>query len=281
MNIAEALKFGDVRLADVGIAEHRLEASSLLTFALRRERSFLIAHPEYDLTSDEDASYRNVIARREGREPFQYIVGRQEFYGFDFEVNPNVLIPRPETELLVERAIVELSSIDSPEFCEIGVGSGCISVAILKHVPTARATGVDISETALEVAARNALLNGVENRLMLRASDVFSELGDKAFDAVVSNPPYIPESEFVDLQPEVRDFEPASALTDGGSGLSIIRRIIDETPARLVAGGILIVEIGFGQAESVRLMLRDDVWRSAEFLLDLQLIERTLVAVKH
>jgi len=281
MNIAEALKFGDVRLADVGIAEPRLEASSLLTFALRRERSFLIAHPEYDLTSDEDASYRNVIARREGREPFQYIVGRQEFYGFDFEVNPNVLIPRPETELLVERAIVELSSIDSPEFCEIGVGSGCISVAILKHVPTARATGVDISETALEVAARNALLNGVENRLMLRASDVFSELGDKAFDAVVSNPPYIPESEFVDLQPEVRDFEPASALTDGGSGLSIIRRIVDETPARLVAGGILIVEIGFGQAESVRLMLRDDVWRSAEFLLDLQLIERTLVAVKH
>lgn len=280
MNIAEALAAATERLENSGIPESRREAASLIAFAIGRERVFLIAHPEYILTVAETAAIDDSVKRRSAREPFQYIVGRQEFYALDFEVSPSVLIPRPETELLVARAIDELSKIDEPQFCEIGVGSGCISISVLYNVPNATAVGLDISEAALAVARKNAARHNVLGRLDLRSSDIYGSLTPRQFHAILSNPPYIPSSDMPALQPEVSEFEPRVALTDGGSGIEIIERIIAGAPTFLLDGGILMLEIGAGQSEIVCEMFDPMVWRTVIVLPDLQQIPRTVIAVK-
>ena len=278
MNIDAALKDAADALDAADVADARPQAASLLAFALNRDRTFLFAHSGQELTSDELAAFTSLIRRRSSREPYQYIVGRQEFYGLDFQVTPDVLIPRPETEILVEAAIKHLSKIDKPRFCEIGVGSGCISVAILHAHPTATAAAGDISEAALTIARRNAKLNGVADRLTLIESDVFANVPDEEFDAIVSNPPYVSRLDLDSLQAEVRDFEPVTSLSDGGDGLSIIRRIVDGAPSRLKKGGCLLMEIGFDQSSRVEAMFDRAVWSSVELLPDLQGIPRIVTA---
>lgn len=279
MRLDAALSGARERLAAAGIAEPAREAASLLAFTLEKDRSFLFAHPEYELSADAASNFTNIVARREQREPFQYITGRQEFYGLDFRVTPDVLIPRPETEILVEAAINRLLPLSNPRFCEVGVGSGCISVSILNAVPAAAGVGLEISQAAIEVAAANAERLGVGDRLELRLSDVFAALRtDERFDLIAANPPYVPAAEIAGLQAEVGRFEPHSALTDGADGLSVIRRIINEAPGHLSCGGWLLVEIGAGQAEDVAAMLQKGLWDSIEFLPDLQSIPRTLSA---
>lgn len=276
--LAEILREAGDRLEESGVADARREAASLLEFALSRNKTFLYAHPEYELSTAEESRYRTYFERRAAREPFQYIVGRQEFYGLEFEVTPEVLIPRPETEMLVGRAIDALSGMDSPRFCEVGVGSGCIAVSILFHVPKANATGLDISAGALQIAGRNAENHGVADRMELRQSDVFSALRGQKFDLVVSNPPYVRAADVVGLQPEVRDFEPHAALTDGSDGVSIIRQIIEGAPEFLKPGGGLFIEIGFDQGYEVGKMLRSNVWEYAEIVPDFQGIPRMAAA---
>jgi release factor glutamine methyltransferase len=222
--------------------------------------------------------FKSVIRQRAKREPFQYITGRQEFYGLEFEVRPGVLIPRPETEFLVEAAIEVLSPIDNPRFYEIGVGSGCISVSILHAVQGARAVAVDTSDAALELADRNADKHGVAERLELISGDTF-ERAIGQFDLIVSNPPYIPHGDIQALQPEVRQFEPREALAGGPDGLSVIERIVDDAPLRLLPAGVLLVEIGFDQAESVEKLFDQNVWQRVEFIADLQDIPRIAMAV--
>ena len=278
MNIDAALKDAADALDAADVADARPQAASLLAFALNRDRTFLFAHSGLELTSDELAAFTSLIRRRSSREPYQYIVGRQEFYGLDFQVTPDVLIPRPETEILVEAAIKHLSEIDKPRFCEIGVGSGCISVAILHAQPSATVVAGDISEAALTIARRNAKLNGVSDRLTLIESDVFANVPDEEFDAIVSNPPYVPRLDLDSLQAEVRDFEPVTSLSDGGDGLSIIRRIVDGAPSRLKKGGCLFMEIGFDQSSRVEAMFDRAVWSSVELLPDLQSIPRIVTA---
>jgi release factor glutamine methyltransferase len=278
MTVADAIALGVEALAKAGIAEPMREANSLLQFAIARDRAFTIAHPEYQLSDKESELFQNSVERRSKREPFQYIVGRQEFYGLDFLVTPDVLIPRPETELIVERAIELLTELPSPRFLEIGVGSGCISVAILKHCPMASALGVDISEPAIEMARRNAAMHSVSDQLEILPSDVFENVPEGTFDLIVSNPPYVPLAAYVELQPEVRDHDPRIAVTDGSSGLAIIQRIVGEAPRFLTSGGHLLMEIGHGQHDGVKAMFDPEHWRSAAFLHDLQGIERTLDA---
>lgn len=278
-SIAENIKFAAQAFEESGIDEPRRQANSLLAFALRRDKAFLIAYPEYELSREEETRFRRFLERRAAREPFQHITGKQEFYGLDFIVTRDVLIPRPETELIVENAIRILKDKENSEFCEVGVGSGCISVSILHEVKTATATGLDVSEKALEIANLNAENNGVSNRLGLKISDVFAALENEKFDLIVSNPPYIPREDIEALQPEVRDFEPLSALTDGADGLSIIEKIILESPRFLKSDGFLLLEIGFNQSEKVREMFRAQTWRSAEILPDLQGIPRTVKAL--
>ncbi len=278
-SVAENIRIAAQVLEESGIGEPRREANSLLAFALRKDKAFLIAHPEYELSPEEETRFREFLKRRASREPFQHITGRQEFYGLDFVVTKDVLIPRPETELLVENAIRILKDRENPVFCEVGVGSGCISVSILHEVETATAVGLDISEKALEIAGLNARNNNVSNRLSLKISDVFAALRrDADFDLIVSNPPYIPREDIKDLQPEVRDFDPLDALTDGADGLSIIEKIIRDAPQFLKSGGFLLLEIGFSQSEKVREMFSPEKWQSVEILPDLQGIPRTVVA---
>jgi len=277
-NVAEILKFAVEILHESGVAEPRRQASSLLAFALQKDKTFLVAHSEYKLSQEEEKRFKSFLQRRARREPFQYITERQEFFGLDFLVTPDVLIPRPETELIVENAIEILRSQDAPEFCEVGVGSGCISVSVLHENKGARAIGLDVSEKALQIATQNAERHAVLERIELKISNVFSELTARKFDLIISNPPYIAAAEIENLQAEVRGFEPHTALTDGKNGLTIIEKIISAAPEFLKPNSFLLLEIGFNQAAEVSAMLSPQIWSSIEILPDLQNIPRTVRA---
>jgi len=276
MKISETLESATKTLRMSGVAEAVREAKSLLAFALNANQTFLVAHPEYELSVEEEKRFANFITRRARREPFQYIVGKQEFCNLEFALTKDVLIPRPETELIVEAAIEILNH--NTRFCEIGVGSGCISISILHAVKTASAIGLDISAKALNVARKNAKTHGVAERLELKTSDVFRNLPDDKFDLIVSNPPYIPRDEVKTLQAEVRNYEPLAALTDGADGLSIVRRIVADAPYFLKANGLLLMEIGISQDVAVRKMFDETIWREIDVLPDLQNIPRTIKA---
>jgi release factor glutamine methyltransferase len=280
VNIGEALALCTAQLTEHDVPDARRHAALLVAFAIGCDKTFLIAHPEVRLTPHQTEVLSEITARRSTREPLQYIIGRQEFYGLEFEVTPDVLIPRPETEILVERAIAFLSRIETPNVCEIGVGSGCISISVLHELQKASAVAGDISENALAVSGRNAEKHGVTDRLELIVSDLFDSVPHKAFDAILSNPPYVPEVDFDSLQTEVRDHEPAIALTSGTDGLTVIERLIGDAPAHLRSGGMLLFEMGFNQSRKVSEMLDENVWTDIEFLPDLQGIPRILSALK-
>jgi release factor glutamine methyltransferase len=280
MTIAEAVAEAVIILEIAEVPEVRRDADTLLRSAIHRDRAFVIAHPEYTLRDDELERFRIFIERRANREPVQYIAGTTEFYGLDFEVTPDVLIPRPETELIVEAAISHLKNRLSPTFCEIGVGSGCISISILANVPQGFAVGGDVSASALAIAARNAAKHGVADRLNLSVSDVFDAIDNAKFDMIVANPPYVPAHDLETLQVEVGRFEPHLALSDGGDGLSIIRRLIARAPDYLRSGCVLLMEIGFDQAERVGRMFDRTVWESVKIEPDLQGIPRMVHAVR-
>lgn len=274
-DIASLIEVATEALRNAGIPEPRREAASLLEYAIARPRTFLIAHSDHIPTAAQTRHFRECIARRAFREPFHYITGSKEFYGLEFKVSPDVLIPRPETEMLVERSIEILAEYAHPRFCEVGVGSGCISIALLVNIPAARATGLDISPAAMTIAMENAVTHDVAPRFGLASSDVFDNLAPgKEFELIISNPPYIPAADILGLQPEVRDHEPSLALTDGGDGHSIIRRLVNDSPQYLMPGGRLLFEFGFGQAEQVRTLFSADTWRSVQFKADLQGIPR-------
>jgi len=226
----------------------------------------------------ESILFKAVIRRRSSHEPFRYITGRQEFYGLEFYVTPDVLIPRPETEILVEAAIKQFREQEQFKFLEVGVGSGCISVSILANLPRATALGSDVSYKALVVAGNNAEANRVSDRLELQISNVYESVDDREFDLIVSNPPYVAESDLATLQREVRDFEPRTALSGGPDGLDIVRRIIAGAPKLLKPNGMLMMEVGWDQSERVSKIFDAGGWKSIEMLPDLQGIPRIVVA---
>jgi release factor glutamine methyltransferase len=286
MKIREALHEAAARLRAARIIDARPDARALLSHTLARDHAYLVAHSEEEIEPAALALYRACIARRAAGEPLQYITGRQEFYGLDFEVSPAVLIPRPETELLVEVALELLRDAPSappPLLCDVGTGSGCIPVTLLHERRDARAFALDISTDALAVAARNAARHAVAARLTLRVSDCFAALDPSAqpFTLITSNPPYIPARDIPQLQREVREHEPRIALTpegdEGGDGLSIIRRLITDAPRFLVPGGHLLLEIGYGQHEAVARLVEPHVWTMLDTRRDLQGIPRTVV----
>jgi len=282
VKIREALTEASAILRAAGIEDARADARLLLSHTLARGHAFLIAHSEDELDAPALALFRERVGRRATGEPVQYITGRQEFYGLDFEVNPAVLIPRPETELLVEIALELSRATDAPPYvCDVGTGSGCIPVALLHERRDARACGLDISPGALGVAARNAERHGVAARLRLLVSDCFDALDPAArganFNLITSNPPYIAESDLARLQREVRVHEPRLALTPGGDGLSVIRRLVAEAPRFLRAGGHLLIEIGYDQHEAVARLIDEHAWTLLDIRRDLQGIPRVVV----
>ncbi|MBV9928249.1 MAG: peptide chain release factor N(5)-glutamine methyltransferase [Acidobacteria bacterium] len=281
LTIAEALGEAAGVLDAAGIPEPRREAGTLLSYALGRDRAFLFAHSDDALTEAQASAFRACVGRRVAGEPFQYIAGRQEFYSLEFEVTPDVLIPRPETELLVEEALELLKGTDAPLLCDVGTGSGCIAVTLLHERVDARGFALDVSDAALAVAARNAARHGVAGRLRLLVSDCFEALrsgGDEEirFDLIASNPPYVAESDLGGLQKEVREHEPRVALTPGGDGLSVIRRLVEGAPRFLKPGGHLLLEIGFNQHEQVAALVDPRAWTLLDIHKDLQGIPRTV-----
>jgi release factor glutamine methyltransferase len=234
-------------LADKGIENARLEAEWLLCEALSLDRIGLYLNFDKPLQADELASFRAMVARRAKREPLQHILGTQEFMGLEFKTTAAALIPRHDTELLISEALK--AAPDSRRVLDIGTGSGCVAIAIAKSLPAAAVTSVDISFEAIKLARQNAELNSVS--VDFRQGSLFESVQGERFDLVVSNPPYIPAAEIDILQPEVRDFEPRSALDGGADGLDFYRLIVPAAPDFLISGGWLLLEVGAGQADKV------------------------------
>jgi len=235
-------------LAEKGVSNARLEAEWLLCAALGLDRVGLYLNFDKPLTEAELTAYRSLVARRANREPLQYILGSQEFCGLEFAVTPAVLIPRHDSEVLVEEALRRAGA--TCRILDIGLGSGCIAVALAARLPGAEVCGVDNSPEALAVARDNAERNGV--RLTIFAGSLFEPVPGERFDIIVSNPPYIPTGDLAGLEPEVREFEPHAALDGGVDGLDFYRLIVRETVGHLQPGGWLLVEVGVDQAEAVK-----------------------------
>lgn len=264
-------------LAANSVAAPRDESRLLIMHVLGVERSFLIAHPDHVLSSEERERMGGLAARRAAGEPLQYLTGRQQFFKLDFEVTSEVLIPRPETELIVEAALEGLKGNPGISFADIGTGSGCIAISLLRELPDAQATAVDVSAGALAVARCNGQRHGVTDRLRLIESDGFKGIETtECFDLIVSNPPYVSDAEMKTLPREVRH-EPANALAGGPDGFTVIRRLLQDAPAYLKAAGHLIFEIGFGQAETLEELIDQKIWELIEIKRDLANIPRTVI----
>lgn len=282
-SIAQAVLQGANKLRKAGVPDERREAGSLLMYVLDCDRTYILAHAEDQLTNEQVEKFGESLDARAQGKPLQYITGRQEFFGLEFEVNSDVLIPRPETELLIEAALALVSANEAPLICDVGTGSGCIVVTLLHRLSRARAVALDISTAALAVAERNANRHGVRDRLSLVTSNCFAGLGPAAgpgFDLIVSNPPYVAEGAIAGLQKEVREFEPRAALTAGEDGLSVIRRLLIESRDYLKSGGFLIFEIGFDQHDAVKQLIDQNSWKLLEMYDDLQGIPRTVALAK-
>ena len=280
-SIAETILQGAHRLRKAGVPEARRQAGSLLGYVLGRDRSFILTHAEDALGEEQAERFCECLERRAQGEPLQYITGNQEFFGLDFEVTRDVLIPRPETELLIETALKLFAGpADSPFICDVGTGSGCIVITLMQQLKEARAVAVDISPGALGVARRNAERHSVAERIDFVLSDCFAALtlreSRASFDLIVSNPPYVEEGAMADLQREVRDFEPRNALAAGADGLEVIRRLLVEGSSFLKPGGYFLFEIGFNQAVAVEQLLDPKIWKLRDIHKDLQGLPRTV-----
>lgn len=278
-SIAEVLLEATKVLNHAGVLEARREAGSLLAFVLEKDRTFLISNSEQLVEDDAYDRFQSSLQRRASGEPLQYITGVQDFYGREFRVTPAVLIPRPETELLVEAAIGSLRDAPQPLICDVGTGSGCIAVTLLCELRGSRAVATDKSPSALEIAKLNASRYEVLDRIEFMVSDCFEALdaGRYRFDLVASNPPYVPAAMVAGLQREVRDHEPIEALSPGVDGLAMIRRLLSEAPQFLTENGHLLMEIGFDQGEAVTQLVDDRVWSLVDIKPDLQGIPRIVV----
>ena len=258
-----------------------MNAELLLMFTLGCDRAYLYAHPERKLTDDETRRYEAALSERARGVPAQYITGHQEFWGLDLIVSPAVLIPRPDTEHVIECVLEHVrrpGAPASPRIVDVGTGSGCIAVALAKELPQAEIHACDISGEALEIARANAGRHRLEKRIQFRATDLLTGYAENFFDVVVSNPPYVGESEAEQVQLEVRKFEPRSAVFAGPTGTEVIARLVPEARAALKRGGWLVMEISSTIVDPVRALLRR--WDEVTISNDLQGIPRVASARK-
>lgn len=282
ISVAQTLFEAAEELTQAGVPEARKEARSLLAHVLGVDWAVLITNSGEPVAESLLVRFQQLIERRATGEPAQYIIGSQDFYGRRFEVNPDVLIPRPETEWLIEAALRYLSFSEAPFWiCDVGTGSGCVAITLLCENALAHAMAVDISAPALDVAKRNANAHEVAARMSFIQSDCFNALpSDLSFDLIVSNPPYVSARLLPGLQREVRDHEPRVALTAGDDGLTLIRRLINEAPPFLKEKGHLLIEIGFDQSEKIPDLVDPKLWRLLPLVPDLQQIPRIVVLEK-
>lgn len=259
---------------------NRADAELLLMHALEKNRAWVLTHAEA-IPSDQQADrFIKLIERRYRGEPVQYIIGEAEFYGLPFTVTPDVLIPRPDTEHLVEKALELARAIVRPRIVDVGTGSGAIAVTLAHQLPAAEITAIDLSEAALQVARGNATRNGVEDRVRFLAGDLLASVAGERFDLVVSNPPYVPETDRALISVEVREFEPGLALFGGEDGLAVHRQLLPAAYDALVSGGFIAIEMGFSQADAIEELLRASGFVDAGVTADLQGIPRVASALR-
>ena len=294
MDIRTALKLGLAKLRDANIAAYTLAAELLLLHTVGRDRTWLYAHPEEQISEDDAERYFALLARRAAGEPAQYITGKQEFWGLEFEVTPDVLIPRPETEHVVEVALDRLAvreiragrrqilTGEGLHIVDIGTGSGCIAIALAKELPGARILATDISASAIAVANRNAERHGFGERLHFVQASLFENLTAAAskVDLVVSNPPYIGRKEKGSLMREVRDYEPQVALYGGEEGYELYATLIAQASRALKPGGLLVLEVGHNSVPAVQPLLEPPLWTNVAVANDLAGIPRVISAEK-
>jgi release factor glutamine methyltransferase len=290
VQLKEALGSGISRLTAAQVPSPRLNAELLLMFTLGCDRAYLFAHPEHELSADQAIRYEAALAERTRGVPAQYITGHQEFWGIDFIVTPSVLIPRPETEHVIETVLeLQASGIRHPalesrtpqagtRIADVGTGSGCIALALAKELPQAEIYATDVSPAALEIARANAARHQLESRVQFREADLLAGFADDFFDLIVSNPPYVGESEADEVQLEVRKFEPRNAVFAGPMGTEVIARLIPQAYAALKPGGWLVMEISDSIADATKDLLRG--WDEVATVPDLQSIPRVVRAQK-
>ena len=291
MDLRSALKEGISQLRKADVPSFTLAAELLLLHTLGRNRTWLYAHPEEELSDDEAQRFFALLTRRAGGEPTQHLTGKQEFWGLEFEITPDVLIPRPETEHVIEVALNRLALRElrggRPQktegaglrIADIGTGSGCIAVALAKELPAANFYATDISPADLAVARRNAERYAAASRIRFLESNLLDVFNSSAlFDLIVSNPPYIGRREAAALPREVRDHEPASALYGGEEGYELYAGLIAQAAGRLASGGILVLELGHNSLPAVRPLLEAPGWINAGVTNDLAGIARVIAA---
>jgi release factor glutamine methyltransferase len=280
--IRELMKSAIEHLQGKGFEDARLTVELLLAHALELQRIQLYVNFDKPLSQDELKQFRTLYERRLAREPVQYIIGSANFMGLHFSVDPRVLIPRPETETLIEQVMLACQRYPEGEpihILDVGTGSGNIAVSIVKFVKQAHVTAIDVSLEALAVAKQNARLHSIESRIHFSCSDIFDQTDtvfQAQYDLLVSNPPYVPKDEWDQLQREVKDFEPSTALTDGNDGMKFYTHIVKIVPGVIKPGGGIILEVGFGQAEIVAQELRKSGLTEILITRDLQDVPRVV-----
>jgi len=283
-DVRGALREGMARLRAANVPSHALAAELLLMHALGRDRAWLYANPEAAVDEATAAKFFELIARRASGTPTQYLNGKQEFWGLEFEVTPAVLIPRPETEHVIEVALERLGATRVStllRIADVGTGSGCIAVALAKELPAAEIYATDISAEALAVARRNAARHGVAERVRFVECNLLDGVGEDAgpLDLIASNPPYVARDEQEQLPRDVREHEPPAALFAGASGTEIYEPLIAQAAKRLRSGGLIVVEIGYGALERVKPLLGDSkMWKDVRVTNDLAGIPRVISA---
>ena len=281
MQLKQALASAVDRLEAADVGSPRMNAEVLLMFVLGVNRAYLYAHPERELTREEETRYDEALAQRATGMPSQYITGHQEFWGLDFIVSPAVLIPRPETEHLVETILELAHEIPQPKIVDVGTGSGCIALALAHELKNADVYGVDVSAAALEIARANAARLRLDARVHFAQGDVLSSLAEAGdFDFVVSNPPYVGFSEADKVQKAVRDFEPRVAVFAGERGLDVIGPLVQQAHRALKPGCWLALEIGYSMREAVLDLLYSTMWEDIRVVPDLQGIPRVVAGKK-
>ena len=317
MDVRTALKNGIARLREAEVSSYTLAAELLLLHVLRRNRSWIYAHPEDSIAQADEQQFFELIARRIAGEPTQHLTGKQEFWGLEFEVTPDVLIPRPETEHVIEVALDRLAVREvragrqnkndgaGLHVADIGTGSGCIAIALAKELPAAQFVATDISPSALVVAGRNAARHGVDNRIQFIEANILdrtavpdvsgellsdrvvgsepfltTKLGPPMFDLIVSNPPYVAKKEAETLAVEVRDHEPAMALFGGEEGYEFYAGLIAQAASHLKSRGIVVLELGYNSLAAVQPLLESAPWTNVGATNDLAGIPRVIAAEK-
>ncbi len=276
--ILEIINLSTDYLNDKGVESPRINAELMLAHLLNCKRLDLYLKFDQPLKEEELVVYRELLKRRGRREPLQYIVGNVEFYGLEFKVNPSVLIPRQETEILVETVIENSDKVEQLKILDIGTGSGNIAVSILKHLINSKVWGIDSSNEALKIAEENSKINSVEDRTFYLQKNILNgfEIEESDFDIIVSNPPYISKNDYNDLLPELKDYEPVSALTDEKDGLTFYKEISAKTNELLKSGGKIFFEVGQGQHNEVKNILEKNNFINIKVIKDYSNIERVV-----